>query len=450
MYHQAPENARKTGWPRRRSGGGLVHCRALSDRPEDLVPWPPKPSAGPDPSEGALAPGRPLGVYVHVPFCSARCPYCDFAIDVRRQIPHERYAEAVIRELEAKASWFQAADAGPLVSLYFGGGTPALWAPEAIARVVRAVARAFGLSDQAVQALEVTIEANPGEIDASGLDALRRAGANRVSFGIQAFDGELLRALGRTHSVAQAREVVGLARRAGFARVACDLMFGVPHQTPALWAESLTQMVALGPDHVSCYALTVEPFTPFGHQEKRGELRRPDDDQVADLFEQAQEALAGAGYRHYEVSSYARPGAEAVHNTLYWTQGAYLGLGCAAASFRPLAAGGGFRFINPRATETYLRAAAAMNGRVAPAKGEWRPPEALEEEAVWLALRTAQGLDRRLHALRFGSDPLASPARAQVAAGLVSAGWLTVTDLVVAPTARGLMFADELATRLWG
>ena len=397
-----------------------------------------------------MAVDRPFGIYIHFPFCGRRCPYCDFAIDVRAAIPHERYAQAVCAELRARAAWFTAAPPAQsqLVSLYFGGGTPALWRSDCVGEVIQTAMEEFGALPAAL-ALEVTVEANPGEITLEHLSALRGQGVNRVSFGVQSFDDGVLQAIGRSHNRQQALASVALARQAGFDNVSCDVMFGLPGQTMAVWEATLDTLVATQPDHISCYGLTVEPFTPFGQQEKQGLLARPDDDAVAAMFQTAQSHLAAAGFLHYEVSSYARPGAQAVHNNLYWTQGSYLGVGCAAASFRPLATGGGWRFINPRATETYLRAAERDGGRLAAAQVEWRDPESLEEEALWLALRTSQGLDRLAHARLFGSDPLALPQREAAARALQQAGWLVIDAARVAPTATGLLFADEIATRLW-
>ncbi|MDX2021432.1 MAG: radical SAM family heme chaperone HemW [Deltaproteobacteria bacterium] len=390
--------------------------------------------------EGAVDLKRAFGIYVHFPFCGARCPYCDFAIDVRPDVPHERYAQAVCRELMASAPAFGL----PPVSIYFGGGTPGLWRPACVAQVIDCARLVFAAAESP---LEVTLEANPGEVTLEHLQALRAAGVNRLSFGIQSFDAQLLTAIGRTHSVSQAHAAIPLARAAGFTNVACDLMFGLPGQTEAHWQQTLAAAIQHGADHLSCYALTVEPFTPFGQREKKGQLQRPDDDAVATMWELADATLTAAGYQHYEVSSYARPGARAIHNTLYWTQGAYLGVGCAAASLRPLASGGGWRFLNPRAAETYMQR--SEQGSLAPAQVEWRTPAELEDEAVWLALRTSRGLDRAAHQRLFGADPLASPNRAQAAARLQTIGWLQITPTHLLPTVQGLMFADDLATRLW-
>jgi oxygen-independent coproporphyrinogen-3 oxidase len=396
-----------------------------------------------DPSKGALAPGRPLGVYVHFPFCGVRCPYCDFAVDTRREIPHDAYADAVIAELAARRAWF--AGGGPLVSIYFGGGTPGLWRPDALARVLDAVRLAFGAPP--VESLEITVEANPGEVDEPHLRALRAAGVNRLSLGAQAFEDRLLRTLGRNHDAAAISAAVGAARAAGFDALSLDLIFGVPGQSRDDWRRALDAAIALEPEHVSAYALTIERATAFGALDRAGRLPRPEDDAVAELFEDAGAALAAAGLPRYEVSSYASPERRARHNGLYWSGAPYLGLGASASSFRPLADGAGFRFTNPRATETYLRAVAQAQGAVAPRLVERRTATDLENEALWLALRTVDGVERAAHRARHGRDPL--EGRAAAVAACVEARWLIVDDARLHLTELGVLFADETAMRLW-
>jgi oxygen-independent coproporphyrinogen-3 oxidase len=396
----------------------------------------------PDPSVGAYDASRPLGVYVHFPFCSVRCPYCDFAIDTRSEIPHDAYAGAVLAELEARRPWFTGPDGTvpSLRSIYFGGGTPGLWRPDALARVLDAARRAF--AGPPVDSLEITVEANPGEVTPDHLRALRAAGVNRLSLGVQAFQDTLLRGIGRNHDAGAAATAMAASRGAGFERVSCDLMYGVPGQTMDDWRRSVEGLVVLGPDHVSAYALTVERGTAFGSLDRAGKLARPDDEAVAAMFDWGRQALGDAGYQQYEVSSYARPGRRSVHNGLYWSGAAYLGLGASAASFRPLVDGTGWRFTNPRATDTYLR-------RPVPVDAERRPVGALENEALWLGLRTTDGVDRAAHARRYGQDPLAAAERSGEARRCVQAGWLEVTDAVVRLTPAGFLFADEVAGRLW-
>jgi oxygen-independent coproporphyrinogen-3 oxidase len=396
-----------------------------------------------DPASGRLRGGQPLGVYVHFPFCSVRCPYCDFAVDTRAEIPHDEYAEAVVREIAARASWFEGA--GPLVSIYFGGGTPGLWRPAALARAIDAARGTFGAPSTAD--LEITVEVNPGETDVEHLRALRGGGVNRLSIGIQALDDGLLAALGRNHDAAAGPAAVRAARAAGFDNLSVDLMFGVPGQTLDGWRRDVDAIVALAPEHVSAYALTVERGTVFGARDRRGELPRPDDEAVAAMFEHAREAFAAAGLQPYEVSSCARAGCRARHNQLYWTLGPYLGVGASAASFRPLDDGTGWRFSNPRATEIYLRTARAGQGSAVPRHVERRSARDLENEALWLGLRTADGVDRAAHAARHGRDPLVG-REAEIDAAK-RAGWLTVDADRLRLTPAGVLMADEVASRLW-
>jgi oxygen-independent coproporphyrinogen-3 oxidase len=398
-----------------------------------------------DPATGILDANRPLGVYVHFPFCRARCPYCDFATAAREPIPHDEYAAAVVAELAARAGWFRGQRVPGLQSIYFGGGTPGLWRPEAIERVIGATRRLFA----ATGPLEITVETNPGEVTAESVAGLRAAGVNRVSLGMQAFQDHLLAAIGRQHSVAAIAAAVTAVRAAGIDNLCADLMFGLPGQRADDWRHSLDALAALSPEHITAYALTVERGTPFGARERAGKLHRPDDETVAAMYVMAHEVLQAAGFEHYEISSYARPGRRALHNTLYWTGGAYLGVGASASSFRPLCDGTGWRFSNPRALATYLRSAAAGHGNPLPAKLEHRTEEDLENEGLWLGLRTCDGVDRAAHARRYGRDPLSSPERAAAAQKCEDAGWLSVAPDRLCLTVTGFLFADEVASRLW-
>jgi oxygen-independent coproporphyrinogen-3 oxidase len=388
-----------------------------------------------DVAAGALRPGEPLGVYVHFPFCGVRCPYCDFAVDTRAGIPHDAYADAVVAEIAARRSWYEGA--GPLVSIYFGGGTPGLWRADALGRVIVAARAAFGAG---AAPLEITVEVNPGETDEAQLGALRGQGVNRLSIGVQAFEDRLLRGLGRNHDAAAGPACLRAARAAGFDNVSIDLMFGVPEQSFDDWRRAVDLAIGLGPEHVSAYALTVERGTVFGSLARAGRLARPDDEAVAAMFEHARRAFAAAGLEPYEISSYAAPDRRSRHNRLYWALGPYLGVGASAASFRPLADGTGWRFSNPRATDVYLRAAT-------PRHVERRTAADLENEAVWLGLRTAGGIDRAAHRARHGVDPVVG--RELEIERSATSGWVAVDEARVRLTPAGELFADEVAARLW-
>jgi oxygen-independent coproporphyrinogen-3 oxidase len=376
-----------------------------------------------------------LGVYVHFPWCRARCPYCDFAIAVPRRrdlagIPHAGYADAVLAELDARAPLYAGRR---LRSLYFGGGTPSLWEPAQLARVVAAVCARFDAAPE-----EITVEANPLDCTPATLGALRAAGAHRLSIGAQSFADPELAFLGRDHDGATAAAAVPAARAAGFAAVSLDLIYGLPGQTLAAFERNLERAVALAPDHLSVYQLTVEPRTPLGAAARAGHPVAADDETGAALFELAHARLGAAGYEHYEVSSYARPGRRAIHNALYWTGAEYLGLGNGAHSLWRDGDGGGLRWAAHRSVVRYLAGRPSADPRACDLVAEVTPQDAaaLRDDLVWLGLRTADGIPRELVA---GGRPLAD---------LVAAGFVSVDGDRVRPTARGLLFADELGARL--
>ena len=378
-------------------------------------------------------------MYVHFPFCGSRCPYCDFAVAVRSEIPHDAYADAVLAELGARAPWWQSKG---LASIYFGGGTPGLWRPDALGRVLASARQAFAGGAE----LEITVEANPGDLDGTGVRGLRDLGVNRLSFGAQAFQDHLLQRIGRRHDALAIPRAFEAARAAGFDNLCADLMFGLPGQTMNDWRASLDALCALGPQHITAYALSIEPGTRFGALDRKGKLDRPGDDLVTTMYTTCDDVLTRAGYEHYEISSYARPGRRSVHNSLYWTMGAYLGLGVSASSFRPLATGEGWRFSNPRSVSAYLRGVSV--GVAPPEQVELRSPTQLEDEALWLGLRMSDGVDRRAHQQRYGHDPLALPERTAAAQSCAAAGWLEVTPERLRLTSAGFLFADEVAVRL--
>ena len=382
---------------------------------------------------------------MHFPFCRSRCSYCDFAVAVRRQIPHEEYADAVLAELAARAPKYLGKNGPRLASVYFGGGTPGLWRPQALGRVLEGVRQLFAGEPD----LEITVEANPGDLTSATLLALRESGVNRLSFGAQAFQDGLLRRLGRRHESAAIPASLASARRAGFRNLCADLMFGLPGQTMVDWQASLAAMCNLRPEHITAYALAVEEDTRFGALERAGRLPRPDDSQVADMYAACHETLTKAGYEHYEISSYALPGRRSTHNSLYWTMGAYLGLGVSAASFLPLSTGDGYRHSNPRSLAAYLGQTTAGGSALTADLAEHRSAAQLEEEAVWLGLRTSDGVERSTHTRRYGHDPLALPGRTEAARTCADAGWLEITPARLRLLPAGFLFADEVAVRLW-
>jgi oxygen-independent coproporphyrinogen-3 oxidase len=375
-----------------------------------------------------------FGVYIHFPYCRKRCPYCDFAVHARARIPHEAYAAAVRRELGARAPLFAGRR---LRSVYFGGGTPGLWRADCLGSVLAAVRETFA-PEAGGDELEVTVEANPDDLPRAHVDALVAAGVNRLSLGAQSLSDKHLHTLGRTHDAAQVERAVVDARAAGIARLSIDLMFALPAQTLTELEADLAGVLALAPDHVSAYNLTIEERTAFGGLARAGMLAVPDTGVAAEMYQRIDDRLRGAGHEHYEISSWARPGRRAVHNTLYWTGGEYLGLGCSAHSFRRLPDGGGERFSVVRSVDQWLRDPAIV-GR------EQLDAAALEREAMWLGLRLLDGIDRAWHRRLHAVDPV--ERHADEVRRLVSEGLLIVTAQRLQLTARGVLFADEVGAR---
>ncbi len=277
----------------------------------------------PDSVEVAEEASTWAAAYVHIPFCGQVCPYCDFAVVAGRDHDVERYVNAVVAEIRAEPPW------RPLHAVYFGGGTPSRVDPNLLAMILTQLADSFGIEPGA----EISLEANPEDWTGEKAAALRRAGLTRVSFGAQSFRESVLSALGRRHQPAQIDAAVAAARQAGFVSVNLDLIFGTPGESLQDWEETLAAALSTEPDHLSCYALTVEPGTSL-HRQVRGGAAAPDPDLQADEFEAARLLLGAAGLAHYEVSNWARPGHHCRYNLAVWAQGEYLGFGMGAHRFR--------------------------------------------------------------------------------------------------------------------
>lgn len=390
-------------------------------------------------------PGAPAGVYVHVPFCDKICPYCDFAVTATRKIPHQQYAAALISELHARQS---ALKGRTLQSVYFGGGTPSRWEHEAMAQVLDAIIEADAAGGKHLR--ELTFEANPLDITPASLKAWHQAGLTRISLGVQSFQPRVLAALGRNHDAQAARAAVDAILSDGQLALSIDLIFGCPDQTMQEWAADLEVVRALAQDglqHVSCYNLTLEPNTPFARQAARGKLQVVDEEGCALMLEQLIATLDELGLKQYEVSSFARPGYEAVHNSSYWLGAEYLGLGVGAHSLS-LEPQGVVRRANTRQLAAYLRdpiGAQAHLERLSP----------LEHflERLYVNLRTTLGLDWPMLCAQFEGS--LSPATLDDAHALllhfIEQGLLVrdTSGQRFAPTPRGLMVADVMAERLF-
>jgi putative oxygen-independent coproporphyrinogen III oxidase len=393
----------------------------------------------------APAPEAPLvdrdafGVYVHVPFCLSRCHYCDFVTYTGMEGLRRPYAAALLDE-----AGLAVAGLGPepptVTSVFVGGGTPTLLPTGDLARVLE---RLRALLPHAPGA-EVTVEANPETVDRAVAEGLAAAGVTRVSMGAQSFDDRVLATLGRTHGAARVGEALATLRAAGVPAVNLDLIYGCPGEDDASWAATLAAAVGHGPEHLSAYALGIEPATRFGRLVMGGHMTAPDDDLLADRYEAACAALAGAGYAHYEVSNWARgplhaagpwlPAHASRHNLTYWRRGRYLGLGAGAHEFD-----GATRSWNVAGVPAYL---AAVRAARRPTAGRERLGAAEARfEALALRLRTADGLDPA-EARALGVDPGGAPAAELRDAGLLAPGPL------VRLTERGMFLHGEVVARL--
>ncbi|MFY2824085.1 radical SAM family heme chaperone HemW [Ruegeria sp. MALMAid1280] len=323
-----------------------------------------------------------FGLYVHWPFCEAKCPYCDFNSHVSRNINQKQWLDAYLSELHRSAAEIHDR---VLNTIFFGGGTPSLMEPETVAAVIDE-ARALW---RPANDMEITLEANPGSVEAGRFAAYRDAGVNRISMGVQALNDEDLRRLGRIHTVADARAAFDIAR-ACFDRVSFDLIYARQHQTLEAWRKELTEALSMAVDHLSLYQLTIEDGTAFGDRYAIGKLRGlPEDDSAADMYLATQEICEAHGLPTYEVSNHARPGAESQHNLIYWRYGDYVGIGPGAH---------GRITLNGRklATETYLSPNAWLNA-VENGSGEKEravlSPQDQVNEYLMMGLRVTEGLD---------------------------------------------------------
>jgi oxygen-independent coproporphyrinogen-3 oxidase len=333
-------------------------------------------------------------VYIHFPWCARKCPYCDFATEPIRtnELPHEEYADAVLRELDARAADL---DGRKLKSIFFGGGTPSLWGPKHLKRVLDGIRGAF---DATEEDLEVTVECNPSSLTQANAALLRAAGVGRISLGVQSLRDPHLRFLGRLHDSERAMDALREATRE-MPRVSADLMFGMPGQTLDELGEDIAEIAGTGVRHVSAYALTIEEKTMFGSLHRAGKLRVAPEERYADLFEHAERCFADLGWTHYEVSNYAAEGEESRHNLHYWRGGAYLGLGAAAVGCLDLGPGRAERWRNDPNPRRYLHQS-SLESEV-----EELGPAEIVREALMLGLRTIDGMDLAATERRAGCDP---------------------------------------------
>jgi oxygen-independent coproporphyrinogen-3 oxidase len=363
------------------------------------------------------------GIYIHIPFCRVHCPYCDFNAYAGMDDLSDAYVEALLTEIVASG------DGSKVATVYFGGGTPSRLEARLLGDLLRSVQEVFDVAPGA----EVSIEANPEDVTNPVCEELVAAGFTRMSIGAQSLSDRILKMLGREHGGRQAREAIGIARRAGFERVNADLIFGTPGETQAEWRESLEGVAAAGANHVSCYALTVEEGTPLSAWVLSGRFPPTDDDEQADKYEFASEFLESHGFHHYEVSNWAKPGHECRHNFNYWSGGDYLGFGAGAHSHTD-----GRRWWNIRNPRTYIARSPEVE-----AGFEQLAFTRRVEEAAMLALRTDSGIDRSAFALRWEVDPFVRwSGELKELAGL---DLVTYSDDRIRPTTKGFLMNGQVA-----
>ncbi len=364
---------------------------------------------------------EPAGIYVHVPFCLTRCGYCDFNAYAGIDHLRSRYVSALLREAELAAPAWEGVE---VASVFLGGGTPTTLEVADLEAVLARLRSRFAVAPDA----EVTIEANPDTVDEGKLEGLLGAGYRRLSMGAQSFDRTVLAALERIHQPEAVRRAFAAARAAGYDNVNLDLIYGAAGESVGSWERTLEEAIALAPEHVSAYALTIEPATPLGRQVARGETPASDPDTQAEMFETACLLLGDAGYVHYEVSNWAKPGHECRHNLGYWERRPYVGLGAGAHGYRD-----GRRWWNVRPPEEYLT---LVESGVVPEGGseELEPSDAYLEE-VFLRLRILEGIPSS-----WVEDDRAAP--------YLESGLLVRDDGHLVPTERGMLLLNELVLGL--
>ncbi len=398
-----------------------------------------------------------ISLYIHVPFCQTKCPYCDFNTYQGIESLMSPYRTALTAELTA---WGTVLNRPTVNTVFFGGGTPSYLPTGALGEILTAAGNAFRLRPDA----EITIEANPGDLDAETAHRLLAQGVNRLSIGVQSLDNDLLALLGRRHNADQAIAAFRTVRDAGFANINLDLMYGLPRQTAAQWQDTLQRLAALSPSHISLYCLTLEEGTPLRRWVEQGKLPAPDPDLAADMYHYARELLADCGYHHYEISNWARPGLTSRHNLAYWQTRPYLGVGPGAHSCLS-----GHRFWNLDSPRAYIAAVkkwaegpissplpltdgpvnqltAAGLERVGPVAGQERiSPELAASETMFLGLRLLDGLNLSSASARLGLD-LAAKYQPEIDE-LLALGLLERQGSLLRLSQRAYLIANQVFTR---
>src|SRR5947209_1154576 len=372
---------------------------------------------------------KPAGIYIHIPFCRARCSYCDFATGTYESALAERYVRALISEIR---NFQSTADRQEADTIYFGGGTPSLLKAAQVAAILEAVYARFHVARGA----EVTMEMNPGTLTLDTLKEFRALGVNRASYGAQTFDDSELKRLGRTHNAEDGRRTLTLLREAGFTNISFDLIAGLPAQTLETWSRNLDEALALRPSHLSFYLLEVHEATPLADQIRRGAQSLPDDDLAAEMYRLMIEPACTAGYEHYEISNLCQQGYHSRHNTKYWTADAVFGFGCSAHSYD----GARTRWSNERDAARYT---VLMEQRRTPIVETIELDErTARAESIFLGLRLMRGVDLKEYRARFGQD-----LRDEYAVDLErlsDAGLITFDSDLMKLTATGALLSNEV------
>jgi len=370
------------------------------------------------------------GLYIHIPFCKQACHYCDFHFSTNLQLLSP-VVKSIVLEMELRKDYLKGESVD---TVYFGGGTPSLLPAAALEQILDQVALIFP-----GQKLEITLEANPDDLDSNSLATWKSLGIDRLSLGIQSFQDEILKAYNRAHNAQQAKQAIQLGRSAGFEKFSIDLIYGFPHANHGLWKKDLKEALLLDPGHLSAYSLTLEPKTTFGNWAKKGKFIPAEEEFVAQQFEWLQEQCDQAGYQQYEISNFSRPDQAAIHNSNYWKRIPYLGIGPSAHSFD-----GNARGYNPSSNPSYVQTLAA--GKLPFIVENLEKEEQINEE-ILTCLRTSWGLDTVSMADRYQVDLL--QIKETSIAKLTALGMIHTEGKTLTLTRKGQLLADSIAAEIF-
>lgn len=369
-----------------------------------------------------------FSIYVHIPFCTSKCRYCDFPSQAAPKELYDDYVKALLREIILKKQQLGTFSAD---TIYFGGGTPSLLSAEQIAQILNALKTAFKVTDTA----EITLEANPGTVNLTKLKALKNIGINRLSFGVQAAQNTLLKELGRIHTVEDAKKAIDNAQTARFDNISLDLMYGLPHQTLAMLKESVDWLINRNPRHISIYGLQIEKGTPFFAMQQEGNLPLPNDETIEKMYDYITEELPKCGFKRYEIANFAQKNYESRHNLGYWQDKPYVGFGCAAHSYYNFK-----RTYNEHNINLYIK---ACNKNLLPIFEEEKfNTQTWMEEFCFLALRTAKGIDKNKFKTNFHRDIHA--VYDKVIEQLLAQKLLSENDNYIFLTPLGMKFGNQV------